>query len=167
MSENHFPGYVEWKLCLGLCFMHFCGKQSKKLFGKAFLCQVELFFCIMNRSHAHCNTVIDTEWCAVKDGSSFSNCLFAKRQIMKCPRLRSPFPSPSSLTFFFLIQSRCAQGYTGNPLLGQKCFSGNNDVNGTCYALIRIIPPNYGLDCCGKKNTWHSLPLCALMCADR
>ncbi|XP_077403626.1 basement membrane-specific heparan sulfate proteoglycan core protein isoform X2 [Vanacampus margaritifer] len=28
---------------------------------------------------------------------------------------------------------RCAQGYTGNPLLGQKCVSGNNEVNGNCY----------------------------------
>ncbi|XP_051914453.1 basement membrane-specific heparan sulfate proteoglycan core protein isoform X3 [Hippocampus zosterae] len=27
---------------------------------------------------------------------------------------------------------RCAQGYTGNPLLGQKCISGNNYVNGNC-----------------------------------
>ncbi|XP_061544566.1 basement membrane-specific heparan sulfate proteoglycan core protein isoform X9 [Phycodurus eques] len=28
---------------------------------------------------------------------------------------------------------RCAQGYTGNPLFGQKCISGNNEVNGNCY----------------------------------
>ncbi|XP_061650019.1 basement membrane-specific heparan sulfate proteoglycan core protein isoform X13 [Phyllopteryx taeniolatus] len=28
---------------------------------------------------------------------------------------------------------RCAQGYAGNPLFGQKCISGNNEVNGNCY----------------------------------
>ncbi|XP_077465112.1 basement membrane-specific heparan sulfate proteoglycan core protein [Stigmatopora argus] len=28
---------------------------------------------------------------------------------------------------------RCAQGYSGNPLLGQKCVSGNNELNGNCY----------------------------------
>ncbi|XP_049611156.2 basement membrane-specific heparan sulfate proteoglycan core protein isoform X2 [Syngnathus scovelli] len=28
---------------------------------------------------------------------------------------------------------RCVQGYTGNPLLGEKCVSGNNEVNGNCY----------------------------------
>ncbi|XP_077565304.1 basement membrane-specific heparan sulfate proteoglycan core protein isoform X7 [Stigmatopora nigra] len=28
---------------------------------------------------------------------------------------------------------RCAQGYSGNPLLGQKCVSGNNELHGNCY----------------------------------
>ncbi|XP_056280235.1 basement membrane-specific heparan sulfate proteoglycan core protein isoform X13 [Pseudoliparis swirei] len=28
---------------------------------------------------------------------------------------------------------RCAAGYTGNPLLGQGCSVGNNEVNGHCY----------------------------------
>ncbi|XP_061698268.1 basement membrane-specific heparan sulfate proteoglycan core protein isoform X3 [Syngnathoides biaculeatus] len=28
---------------------------------------------------------------------------------------------------------RCAQGYAGNPLFGQRCISGNNEVNGNCY----------------------------------
>ncbi|XP_068454510.1 basement membrane-specific heparan sulfate proteoglycan core protein isoform X9 [Clinocottus analis] len=28
---------------------------------------------------------------------------------------------------------RCAAGYTGNPLLGQRCSVGNNEVNGNCY----------------------------------
>ncbi|XP_077368176.1 basement membrane-specific heparan sulfate proteoglycan core protein isoform X8 [Festucalex cinctus] len=28
---------------------------------------------------------------------------------------------------------RCERGYTGNPLHGQKCVSGNNELNGNCY----------------------------------
>ncbi|XP_032375778.1 basement membrane-specific heparan sulfate proteoglycan core protein isoform X10 [Etheostoma spectabile] len=28
---------------------------------------------------------------------------------------------------------RCAAGYTGNPLLGQRCSVGNNEVNGNCF----------------------------------
>ncbi|XP_076022702.1 basement membrane-specific heparan sulfate proteoglycan core protein isoform X2 [Genypterus blacodes] len=28
----------------------------------------------------------------------------------------------------------CAAGYTGNPLHGQKCIVGNNEVNGNCYS---------------------------------
>lgn len=32
----------------------------------------------------------------------------------------------------FCLCSRCAAGYSGNPLLGQRCTVGNNEVNGTC-----------------------------------
>uniref|UniRef100_A0A665UZW2 Heparan sulfate proteoglycan 2 n=1 Tax=Echeneis naucrates TaxID=173247 RepID=A0A665UZW2_ECHNA len=28
---------------------------------------------------------------------------------------------------------RCAAGYTGNPLLGERCTGGGNEVNGNCY----------------------------------
>ncbi|TMS16751.1 Basement membrane-specific heparan sulfate proteoglycan core protein [Larimichthys crocea] len=29
---------------------------------------------------------------------------------------------------------RCAAGYSGNPLLGQSCTAGGNEVNGNCYS---------------------------------
>ncbi|XP_034731621.1 basement membrane-specific heparan sulfate proteoglycan core protein isoform X13 [Etheostoma cragini] len=66
---------------------------------------------------------------------------------------------------------RCAAGYTGNPLLGQRCSVGNNEVNGNCYncdqrgsegcngGVCRCKMNVEGPSCSGcKSGTFHLSP---------
>uniref|UniRef100_A0A665UZU7 Heparan sulfate proteoglycan 2 n=1 Tax=Echeneis naucrates TaxID=173247 RepID=A0A665UZU7_ECHNA len=47
---------------------------------------------------------------------------------------------------------RCAAGYTGNPLLGERCTGGGNEVNGTLCLPINVEGPSCST--C-KSGTFH------------